>query len=142
MNSYSVLEIVLFLFIDFIIIATIFVGLLFLFLFIKSKNQKKKVSKQINLEEELGSFKNKNLQMETDISIYENLPVAPSTIGSEPNLSIDFINKETENKPVIPTRRHTPSNDSANLFNTQMEQNNQHMNDTFQNSQNTNFFNM
>ena len=129
--DFSTLEVVIFLLIDFIILASIVAGIFFLVLFLKTRKQKR--IKVVNLND-LDAFKNKNLQMETDISIQQNRPVAPSTIS----------NAATEQATYSPPPMRNAGVDNQKMFNCQMQQTQQQMNDTFVATQgnNTNYFNM
>ena len=133
--EFSTFEVVIFLLIDFVILASIVAGIFFLVLFLKTRKQKR--IKVVNLND-LEAFKNRNLQMETDISIQQNRPVAPSTI-QQSNEYID-IEQVSYNPPPM----RTASESNQKMFNCQMKQNEQQMNDTFVATQNnnTNFFNM
>jgi len=129
--DFSTLEVVIFLLIDFVILASIVAGIFFLVLFLKTRKQKR--IKVVNLND-LDAFKNKNLQMETDISIQQNRPVAPSTISSA----------ATEQATYSPPPMRNAGVDNQRMFNCQMQQTQQQMNDTFVATQgnNTNYFNM
>lgn len=135
-TTFPTWQVIIFLLIDFIIFASIVAAVFFLILFFKSRKQKN--IKVVDLND-LEAFKNKNLQMETAISIENNKPVAPST------LQASFTFEQPLEKYSVPVR--SMDNDSNRLFNCQMQQNEQHMNDTaFVSSQqgvaNTNFINM
>lgn len=134
MTSFPVWQIIVFLIIDLVIIASIVAGVFFLVLLIKSRKNKR--FKTVDLKE-LDAFKNKTLKEETDVSIRNNLPVAPSTIN--PSVSFESSENVYSNVPI----RTNGMQDASNvIFNQQMQQNAQQMNDTFVASQNTNFFNM
>ena len=134
MTSFPVWQIIVFLIIDLVIIASIVAGVFFLVLLIKSRKNKR--FKTVDLKE-LDAFKNKTLKEETDVSIRNNLPVAPSTIN--PSVSFESSENVYSNVPI----RTNGMQDASNvIFNQQMQQNAQQMNDTFVVSQNTNFFNM
>ena len=134
MTSFPVWQIITFLIIDLVIIASIVAGIFFIVLFIKSRKYKRFKSVDLN---ELDAFKNKNLKEETDASIRNNLPVAPSTIN--PSVSFESIDNVYTDVPI---RTNSMPDASNMIFNQQMQQNVQQMNDTFAVSQNTNFFNM
>ena len=134
MTSFPVWQIIVFLIIDLVIIASIVAGVFFLVLLIKSRKNKR--FKTVDLKE-LDAFKKKTLKEETDVSIRNNLPVAPSTIN--PSVSFESSENVYSNVPI----RTNGMQDASNvIFNQQMQQNAQQMNDTFVVSQNTNFFNM
>lgn len=134
--EFSTLEVVIFLLIDFIILASIVAGIFFLVLFLKTRKQKH--IKVVNLND-LDAFKNKNLQMETDISIQKNRPVAPSTIEQS-----NAFTATAEQVTYSPPPMRNAGNDNQKMFNCQMQQTQQQMNDTFVATQgnNTNYFNM
>ena len=134
MTSFPVWQIITFLIIDLVIIASIVAGIFFIVLFIKSRKYKRFKSVDLN---ELDAFKNKNLKEETDASIRNNLPVAPSTIN--PSVSFESLDNVYTDVPI---RTNSMPDASNMIFNQQMQQNVQQMNDTFAVSQNTNFFNM
>lgn len=133
--EFSTFEVIIFLLIDFVILASVVAGIFFLVLFLKTRKQKH--IKVVNLND-LEAFKNRNLQMETDISIQQNRPVAPSTIQQN-NEYIDI-----EQVSYSPPPMRTASESNQKMFNCQMQQNEQQMNDTFVATQgnNTNYFNM
>lgn len=134
-TTFPTWQIIVFLLIDFIIFASIVAAVFFLILFFKTRKEKN--IKVVDLND-LEAFKNKNLQMETAISIENNKPVAPST------LQASFTFEQPLEKYSVPVR--SMDNDSNRLFSCQMQQNEQYMNDTaFISSQgeaNTNFVNM
>lgn len=129
--EYMNFQTILFLILDFIILASIIGLAVFLVLFIKSRKQKK--FKPINLND-LDAFKNKNLAMETSISLEQSKPVAPSTISpvtqyQQPTVPFD-----------VPARR-SEDNSSNRLFNCQMNDNMEQMNQQFVASQSNIFQN-
>ena len=141
-TSFTTFETVIFLLIDFVILASIVAGIFFLVLYLKSRKYKRIRSVNLN---ELDAFKNKDLKMETDISLYNNRPVAPSTIGPNVTFEPDFVPPKQDLSTAIPIRNSSNNVNSDNasaLFRCQMEQNSQSMNDTFNNTQSTNFVNM
>ncbi len=125
MEGFSTIQIILFLLIDFIILASVVAGAFFLFLFVQTKRQKQPKVTNLN---DLEMFKNRNLENETNVVIENNRPVAPSSISKE--RSRDF---------APPFR--TNGEDSQKLFSCQMKENQMQMNTTASQS-NTNFFNM
>ena len=141
-TSFTTLETVIFLLIDFVILASVVAGIFFLVLYLKSRKYKK--IKSVNLNE-LDAFKNKDLKMETDISLYNNRPVAPSTISPNVTFDSDFIPPRLDNPQTVPVRNSSNNingDNASSLFRCQMEQNANFMNDNFNNSQATNYLNM
>ena len=135
-ETFSTFQVVVFLLIDFVFLASIVAGIFFLVLFLKTRKQKN--IKVVNLND-LDAFKNKNLSMETNISMQQNRPVAPSTIHqSNGYLSV------TEQASYTPPPMRSSNDGNQRLFNCQMQETQRQMNDTFIMSQqnNTNYFNM
>jgi hypothetical protein len=139
--TFPIWQVILFLFIDFLILTSIVAAVFFLILFFKTRKEKKIRTVDLN---ELDAFKNKNLQMETNITLENNKPVAPSTIQKNETLFDDPF----AYKPPVRIRE----DEHQKMFNCQMQQTQQQMqtdfaihqqqiaNDTMQN--NTNYFNM
>lgn len=125
--DFPVWQIVVFLLIDFVILASVVAGIFFLVLFLKTRKQNH--IKVVDLND-LDAFKNKNLQEETDISIKNNQPVAPSTIKPHSAQS----NKTGYTPPPV---LHNGENNK--MFNCQMQQNAQQMNTDFVVAQQNNF---
>lgn len=131
-------QIILFLLIDFVILASIVAAVFFLILFFKSRKTKKIKFVDLN---DLEAFKNKNLQSETNVTIENNRPVAPSTLGNSiyENQSFGGLTEFSD----IPVRQSV--NEGNRLFACQMQDNMQQMNDVslIESQQaSTNFVNM
>ena len=129
MDNITTLEVILFLVIDFVILATIVAGIFFLVLYLQTRKQKR--IKTVNLGE-LEAFKNKTLETETNFTLEHNKPVAPSSLHKGETMS---------HFPSPPMR--TNAEESTRLFHCQMQENEQQMNSAFTATQsNTNYFNL
>jgi hypothetical protein len=138
--DFPVWQIVVFLLIDFVILASVVAGIFFLVLFLKTRKQNHIRVVDLN---DLDAFKNKNLQEETNTSIKNNQPVAPSTIKPH---SAQYRKTDCAPQPVL----HNEEN--SKMFNCQMQQNMHQMNADFvvaqqgdfagQMTANTNYLNM
>lgn len=125
MEGFTTIQIILFLLIDFIILASIVAGAFFLFLFVQTKKQKRIRVTNLN---DLEMFKNRNLESETNMVIENNKPVAPSSIG-----------RERSHGSVSAFR--SSGDDSQKLFSCQM-QDSQMQNSMMASQANTSYFNM
>lgn len=141
MAGYPIWQVVAFLLIDFVIIASLVACAIFLFLFFRTRKYKKTTVVNLN---DLDAFKNKNLQMETSISLENSKPVAPSTIKRHSDEDSYYSVPQYTAPPM-----RTHGNEAQKMFNCQMQQTQQQMSDNFVAQQQlnnqpnpTNYFNM
>ncbi len=127
MTGFPIWQVIIFLFIDFIIVASVVAATIFLILYLKTRKYKK--TSVVNLND-LDAFKNKNLEMETNISLENSRPVAPSSFKSSQQ------EKNTSTQYTPPARIH--NGEPQRMFNCQMQQTQQQMTDSFVMQQQTN----